>query len=162
LTERFLATADALIPERRAPLLIQLPPNVSKDIPRVVDYIAEYRSLTETAWDIAVEFRHSSWIDDETRAALSRAGAAMCVHDMAERGNTDQPNDVPFVYVRRHGPTGRYAGDYPPEHIRADADAVVRWVREGRRVFVYYNNDIGGHAYFNAAALRATISSELS
>ena len=162
LTERFLETAEALIAERRAPLLIQLPPNVSKDIPRLTDYIAEYRALAATDWDIAVEFRHDSWIDDETRSALNGAGAAMCVHDMTGRGATSQPNDVPFVYVRRHGATGRYAGDYSPEQIAADADAVVGWVREGKRVYVYYNNDIGGHAFFNATHLRATISSKLS
>jgi uncharacterized protein YecE (DUF72 family) len=86
----------------------------------------------------------------------------MCVHDMAGRGDTTEPNDVPFVYVRRHGPSGRYAGDYTADHIAADADAIVRWARAGRRVYVYYNNDIGGHAFFNAADLRATISSRLS
>lgn len=162
LTERFLETAEELTPDRRAPLLIQLPPNLAKNVPRVLDYIAEYRALAPTPWEIAVEFRHSSWIDDEVRSALARVGAALCVHDMASRGNTSQPNDVPFVYVRRHGATGRYAGDYPPEHIQSDADAVVRWVREGRRVFVYYNNDIGGHAYYNATDLKAAISSKLS
>jgi uncharacterized protein YecE (DUF72 family) len=162
LTERFLETAETLLPERRAPLLIQLPPSLGKDVPRVLDYIAEYRALARSAWEIAVEFRHASWIDDEVRTALARAGAAMCVHDMAGRGDTSQPNDVPFVYVRRHGATARYSGDYAPEQIAADADAAVRWVREGRRVYVYYNNDIGGHAYHNAADLRAAISSKLS
>ena len=151
-----------MIPERRAPLLIQLPPNLAKNISRLTDYIAEYRALAQSAWEIAVEFRHDSWIDSETRHALDRAGAALCLHDMAGHGDTFTPNDVPFVYIRRHGSAARYSGNYGPEQIAADADAVVNWIREGRRVFVYYNNDIGGHAFFNATDLRTTISSKLS
>jgi uncharacterized protein YecE (DUF72 family) len=162
LTERFLESAEALIPERRAPLLIQLPPVLTKDVPRLIDYIAEYRALAPGSWEIAVEFRHSSWIDDETRRALDGAGAAVCLHDMAGRGDTHQPNDVPFVYVRRHGASARYSGNYAPEQIDADAADAVRWIGEGRRVYVYYNNDIGGHAFFNAIDLRAAISSKLS
>lgn len=162
LTEKFLESANALIPERRAPLLIQLPPGLAKDIPRLTDYICEFQSRSGGGWEISVEFRHGSWNCDETRLALDKLGAAICLHDMAGRGSTNQPNTVPFVYVRRHGATGRYQGDYQAEQISADADATAGWIQEGRRVYIYYNNDVGGHAWFNAIDLETAISSRMS
>ena len=63
------------------------------------------------------------------------------------------PNDVSFAYVRRHGPGGRYRGLYAAEHISEDAARIRSWLEEGRNVYVYYNNDIGGYAVLNAAQL---------
>jgi uncharacterized protein YecE (DUF72 family) len=44
----------------------------------------------------------------------------------------------------------------PPKQLRADADAerIRNWTQDGRSVFIYYNNDIGGHAFRNALDLR--------
>jgi uncharacterized protein YecE (DUF72 family) len=82
---------------------------------------------------------------------------------MIGKADTDVPNDAAFVYVRRHGTQGgRYAGSYSPEQIADDAGRICRWVRGGRPVYVYYNNDIGGHAWWNAVDLKAAISSNLS
>lgn len=44
---------------------------------------------------------------------------------------------------------------YLPEHLTADAANIRRWRGEGRDVFVYYNNDWGGHAVTNARDLLA-------
>jgi uncharacterized protein YecE (DUF72 family) len=77
---------------------------------------------------------------------------------MAEKGATDEPNGTPFVYVHRHGSSEQsYAGSYSPERIEHDAGRIRGWTREGRDVYVYYNNDIGGHAFHNAVDLRAAI-----
>jgi uncharacterized protein YecE (DUF72 family) len=163
LTERFLQSAEALPVNRRGPLLIQLPPSQGKDLAKLDEYVREYRALAPSRWDIAVEFRNSGWLQPDVYRALDRLQAALCIHDMAGKGDAGTPNDVPFVYVRRHGSAGgRYAGSYSPEAIAHDAASVRSWVREGRRVYVYYNNDIGGHAWWNAKDLRAAISSNLS
>ena len=160
LTERFLLSSEALPEHRRAPLLIQLPPNQGKDLQKLEDYITEYRSLAPTLWDIAVEFSNAAWLEPDVYRSMDKLGVAICIHDMIGKGNTDQPNNVPFVYVRRHGSAGgRYAGSYSPEAIAHDAARARDWIREGRRVYVYFNNDIGGHAFWNARDLRAAISS---
>jgi uncharacterized protein YecE (DUF72 family) len=75
---------------------------------------------------------------------------------MAGAAAVDEPNDVPFVYIRRHGQ--RYSGSYSSEEIACDAERIQRWLGEGRSAYVYYNNDIGGHAYHNALALRSALS----
>ncbi len=158
LTERFLKSADVVPRTRRAPLLIQLPPNQKPNLPKLEAYIREFRKLSGNGWRIAVEFRQDDWLSDETYALLDRLKAAVCLHDMQGKGATDRANEAPFVYVRRHGSSEkRYAGSYSPAAIARDGRHVRKWVREGRDVFVYYNNDIGGHAYRNAQALIAAV-----
>jgi uncharacterized protein YecE (DUF72 family) len=159
-TENFLKVAEALPPERRAPLLIQLPPNQGKDIDKLRTYINELRSVAQTPWDITVEFRNSAWLESDVYRELDHLGVALCLHDMAGRAATDRPNDAPFVYVRRHGLN--YNGSYTPDQIAADAARIRGWVGEGRRVYIYYNNDIGGHAFWNASNLRAAVIMDLS
>ena len=61
-----------------------------------------------------------------------------------------EPNDAPFVYVRRHGPGGGYRRCYTPQHIAADAERIRAWLDAGKDVHVYHNNDIGGRAVDSA------------
>jgi uncharacterized protein YecE (DUF72 family) len=162
LTTRFLDSVNAMPPDKRGPVLIQLPPNQTKDVAKLRNYIREFRHLASSSWRLAVEFRHASWLDEEVRRMLDGEHVALCIHDMIGRGETSEPNDAPFVYVRRHGSSGaRYAGTYSPEDLGRDAGRVVEWVKSGRDVYVYYNNDIGGHAFFNALDLRSAVSSHL-
>ena len=156
LTLRFLESAEMLPENRRAPLLIQLPPNQGVDVPKLEAYLQEFRALAPTPWRIAVEFRNDSWLRSDVRTMLDRENAALCLHDMAGAAAVDEPNDVPFVYIRRHGQ--RYSGSYSSEEIACDAERIQRWLGEGRSAYVYYNNDIGGHAYHNALALRSALS----
>ena len=48
-------------------------------------------------------------------------------------------------------------GQLLAEATRADADRIRGWVKEGKSVYIYYNNDIGGHAFWNASELRSMI-----
>lgn len=45
------------------------------------------------------------------------------------------------VYVRGHGPDGRYRDHYPDKTLAAWARAVAVWNRQRRTVFVYFDND---------------------
>jgi uncharacterized protein YecE (DUF72 family) len=161
LTKRFLESAEGLPEPRRAPLLIQLPPNQGLDASKLERYIADFRALTPTSWSIAVEFRNDAWLQPEVYEMLDRLSVALCIHDMAGRGATENPNNAPFIYIRRHGSSdARYAGSYSPQKIAHDAGRIRQWTLDGRNVYVYYNNDIGGHAYRNAIDLRAALLSQ--
>jgi uncharacterized protein YecE (DUF72 family) len=158
LTERFLLSVDAVPERRRAPLLIQLPPNQKPNLPKLESYIKELRKLSRNRWRIAVEFRADEWLNPATCELLNRLKVAMCLHDMAGKGANKEANQAPFVYIRRHGSSEQlYAGSYSPKAIRDDARKIQSWMAEGRDVFVYYNNDIGGHAFRNALDLRRLI-----
>ncbi|MEJ7605829.1 MAG: DUF72 domain-containing protein [Bryobacteraceae bacterium] len=162
LTERFLQSAEALTEDRRAPLLIQLPPNQGVDADKLKAYIEQFRSLAPGRWRLALEFRNNAWLQPAIYHLLDRLGVALCLHDMDGKGATDEANDAPLVYVRRHGSGGqRYAGSYSPEQIALDAARILQWNESGKDVYVYYNNDIGGHAFYNATALRESLRSIL-
>jgi uncharacterized protein YecE (DUF72 family) len=62
----------------------------------------------------------------------------------------------PFVYVRFHG-TARYSGSYTDAAIAEWAAWLRARAREGRSVYAYFNNDVGGHAPRDAVRLRSAI-----
>src|ERR1051325_526797 len=72
--EYFFRTA-AELGERRGPTLVQLPPNLKKDLPRLEAFLA----LLPPDARAALEFRHESWFEDDVFAALRARGAALCV-----------------------------------------------------------------------------------
>lgn len=150
--EKFFGFANEL-GEKRGPILVQLPPAWKRNLDRLDEFLIELRrAVADTPWLVAVEFRNQSWLSEETCDLLDRHGVALCLADM-ERCPTTRPNDAPLVYVRRHGPSGPYQGCYAPEHIQADAAEIRKWLDAGRDVYVYYNNDVGGHAVDNARQL---------
>jgi uncharacterized protein YecE (DUF72 family) len=107
-----------------------------------------------------VEFRHPSWVDEDVFSLLERRGAAYCVMSGAGLPCILRAT-APLVYVRLHGPDDQqlYAGSYSPEAISWWADRMREWRAQGRDVFAYFNNDLGGNAVRDAWALRAALSS---
>jgi uncharacterized protein YecE (DUF72 family) len=158
LLERFFQFADVLEKPRRAPLLVQLPPNQSINLEKLDRFFDDLQPFTSGDWQVCIEFRHDSWLIPETNQLLDRRGAALCLHDMIGAGAVSEPNDVPFIYVRRHGQSGRYSGNYGEDQIAADAARIRAWIQDGRNVYQYYNNDIGGHAFWNALELRKSVA----
>jgi uncharacterized protein YecE (DUF72 family) len=63
--------------ERRGPTLFQLPPNLKKDVPRLLAFL----ELLPKRWMAAFEFRHSSWFDSDTYDALRARECAMVIAD---------------------------------------------------------------------------------
>lgn len=76
----------------------------------------------------------------------------MCLADMG-RCPITRPNDVDFVYIRRHGPAGSYRGYYSPDELKRDARQIGQWLNAGRDVYVYFNNDAEVNAVTNARQL---------
>jgi uncharacterized protein YecE (DUF72 family) len=59
-----------------------------------------------------------------------------------------------------HGPepATMYTGSYTSEDLRWWAGRIAEWDGEGRDVWMYFNNDLGGHAVRNALALKGLLS----
>jgi uncharacterized protein YecE (DUF72 family) len=62
-----------------------------------------------------------------------------------------------FSYVRFHGTGGRYAGNYPDNFLKKWATKIRGWADRLNSVYVYFNNDVQGHAVRNARTLRAAV-----
>jgi uncharacterized protein YecE (DUF72 family) len=142
---------------KRGPLLVQLPPSLRKDVDRLAEFLAVLKkTIGRARWPVAVEFRNQDWLCREAYELLNRHRAAVCLADLP-RCPITEPNEAPLVYLRRHGPAGGYRGRYTAEHIAADAARIRAWLADRRDVFVYYNNDIDGHAVDNARELQAAV-----
>lgn len=150
------------------PVLYQLPGNFHRDLERLEGLLA---ILPRTLGEIggrpaerhlqhAIEFRHPSWYVDETFALLNTYAAALCIHDKAGSAITG-PLDGPFVYVRFHGPGGRYFGRYERHRMDDWAARLAEQWQAGRDVYAYFNNDPEGMAVFNARELRVSLEHRL-
>ena len=153
----FLDAAEVFDARRRGPLLIQLPPNQGKDLDRLRFFLDDLKEVSEARWKIVVEFRNDQWLCDQVYNLLDKQRAAVCLHDMPG-SVTIEPNDASFVYIRRHGSEkSRYRGRYTEAQIKSDAQRVRRWLRQGRTVYAYFNNDVKGYAVENAFQLEAAL-----
>ncbi len=147
--ERFTGRARRLGPHL-GPILVQLPPRWKVNLERLEGFV---RLLPrDLRW--AVEFRDASWLCEEVFALLGEHGVALCVHDMLP----DHPRHITadFIYLRFHG--GRYEGNYSHQFLAAEAARIRGELARGRDVYVYFNNDLQGHALHNAADLRRYVA----
>lgn len=154
--------------EKFGPILYQLPGSFHRDLPRFDHFLSILpRTIGEIggepsarALQHTIEFRNPSWYVDETYSVLKSHAIALCIHDKAGSAITS-PIDSPFVYVRFHGPGGRYFGRYERRRVADWADRLAEQWRGGRDVYAYFNNDPEGMAVFNALEMREELSLRL-
>lgn len=141
---------------RLGPVLYQLPPTLTLDLPRLDCFLrALPRSSSGTRLHV-VEFRHPSWYIADTFELLRRRRVALCLHDKLG-SPIREPLVGPFVYVRFHGTSGRYHGSYSRRQLDRWAHVLAEQIHRGRRVFAYFNNDPEAVATANALTLREKI-----
>ena len=131
------------------PVLYQLPPNFKLDRGRLEHFL---QAIPKDVRQV-IEFRDPSWYADDVAAMLERYGVARCLHDM-KGSATGQERVGPFAYVRFHGASGTYTGDYPDDRLERWADWLAEQRAAGIDVYAYFNNDVGGYAPRNAVTLR--------
>lgn len=131
------------------PILVQLPPNWDVN----EDRLAKFLEAAPRKHRWCVEFRDRRWLTDAVLALLRKHGAALCVHDMIE--NHPQELTASWTYLRFHGKS--YGGSYQPEFLRGVAKRLQGYSHKGFDVYVYFNNDQGGHAAANARDLKKCV-----
>jgi len=138
--------------DQKGCLLIQFPPSLT------IDGYSRVESLLSliTGWKVALEFRHPSWYIGETFELADEYRASVVLHDIPKSRNIRLNNKAEFVYLRFHGPAGDYKGGYSQAQLEQHALQIKAWMREGKEVFVYFNNTIGD-AVKNLMALNALI-----
>ncbi|WP_241383781.1 DUF72 domain-containing protein [Rhodococcus sp. CH91] len=175
----FFASGVLALGPTLGPFLWQLPPTLGFEegrlrefftrLPRTTTAAAELaRRHTDTltgdrAWvdtdaerplRHAVEVRHPALATPEAVKLLRAHDIGLVVADTAGRFPflTDVTSD--FVYVRMHGDKELYASGYTPDVLDVWAERIGGWVRDGRDVYVYFDNDMKGYAPHDALALQ--------
>jgi uncharacterized protein YecE (DUF72 family) len=143
-----METRLATLGPKCGPVLFQLPPRFHADCARLSDFLAMLPSKRRYAF----EFRDASWYDDNVYALLAKHGVALCLSD-----HHDAPAPwvatAPHVYLRGHGPTGRYKGSYSSRTLASWAAEIERWRGANKAVYVYFDNDQKSAAPKDAARL---------
>jgi len=146
------------------PLLFQLPPSLRRDpglLAEFVGLLMESLAPLPNQPRVAFEFRHQSWYQEEVFQLLASQGVALCVHDFRD---CEAPFRLTssFAYVRLHGPQRPYTGSYGTEYLDRLANELRAWAASGQDSYVYFNNDVAGHAVCNARELRRRVDELLS
>jgi uncharacterized protein YecE (DUF72 family) len=139
----------SLLGHKAGPILFQLPPNFEAD----ADRLASFCKLLRKKRRYSFEFRHPSWYAPAIFRLLSQHNISLCISD-----HHDAPapwkRTADFVYIRGHGPQGRYKGHYRPEALGNWAKRINAWKKKGHDVFVYFDNDQKSAAPADALKLR--------
>ena len=129
--QRFIGSLEAL--ERAGklgPILFQLPPNLKVDIPLLTDFLPSVpRSVR-----MAFEFRHASWLTDDTYQALENSNAALCIAETEERVTPDVTT-ANFAYYRYRKP------EYSAEERKAMVERIGEHRQQGRDVYAYFKHE---------------------
>lgn len=142
----------ALLGEKLGPILFQLPPQLKADH----GLLAGFSALLPAGYRCALEFRHPSWFSEGVFERMSELNLSLCLHDYA-RMQMPCILTTRWTYLRFHGPSGRYHGQYGESGVRGWADRIAAWLADGVDVFAYFNNDIGGNAVRDAVRLAAMV-----
>jgi uncharacterized protein YecE (DUF72 family) len=126
----------SLLGRKAGPILFQLPPQFQVNVERLKSFCR----LLPRKRRYSFEFRHASWYAPEIFRLLSAKNIALCISD-----HHDAPapwrRTADFVYVRGHGPGGRYHGHYPAAELGKWAGRIRSWKKQGCDVYVYFDND---------------------
>jgi uncharacterized protein YecE (DUF72 family) len=142
-TELFFRMIDPLRTSRRlGPVLFQLPPAMKCDVGLLRDYL----SLLPEGLRYAFEFRHTSWLADETYAALRERNVSLCVAE-SERLEVPEVITADFVYYRLRKP------DYSDSDIESFAARSQELLATGRDLYLMFKHEETPEGAMNAEKL---------
>lgn len=121
----------------------------------------------------ALEARHPSWFTGEAASLVREFGVAFAASH-SSRWPYVETITAPFAYVRLHGPVQLYSSPYSSRFLWDLAHRIVDWSgghpdptkpgthRLDRDVYVYFDNDSGGHAPRQARLLDQMVTALLT
>jgi uncharacterized protein YecE (DUF72 family) len=126
----------SLLGSKVGPVLFQLPPNFRMNEERLGGFLKMLSSKRRYSF----EFRDPSWYAPRILRMLSAHNISLCLSD-----HHDAPapwkRTADFVYVRGHGPGGRYKGHYSERTLLDWATRIRSWKKQGKDVYVFFDND---------------------
>jgi uncharacterized protein YecE (DUF72 family) len=173
----FFASGIFNLRDKLGPLLWQFPPQFVYDRARLAAFFSLLPRTTKEALTLArrrdsrligrsrlaidadrplrhaVEIRHPSFMNDDFVSLLREHGIGLVVADTAGKWPKLFHVTAGFVYVRLHGDIKIYTSGYSERALASWARRIRRWDRDGRDVYVYFDNDVKVKAPFDALNL---------
>jgi len=138
-------------------VLWQLPPNLKVNLRSLEDFIEALRQYRVRH---VFEFKNKNWLNKKVLKILSAANIGVCMSDWPDYAD-EVPVTADFVYLRRQGEEGKYASNYTTEQLQKDAKRIKEYMKQGKDVYIYFNNDAFGYAPKNAMELKAILEKSL-
>jgi uncharacterized protein YecE (DUF72 family) len=180
--EEFSPMVDAYSPlgSQLACIRFQLPPSLHVDEDLLAEFLATAVDSLERAPihpRLAIEFRHSSWYQRSVLTRLADLGCAAVIHDMRGAGgwhveegklragsSSMTPDEflekfAAFLYLRFHGTTAKYAGEYGRDRLTPWARLARSALARGLTVHAYFNNTMAGDAIRDARTFESMLNS---
>ena len=129
--ELFLRMIDPLRTARRlGPILFQLPPTVKYDLALLNDFLV----LLPPDLRFSMEFRHTSWLQDDVYSALRQRNVSLCV---AESDKLEIPEVITadFVYYRLRKP------EYSEEERKSIAERAKELLAQGKDLYLIFKHE---------------------
>jgi uncharacterized protein YecE (DUF72 family) len=173
----FFASGIFNLRDKLGPFLWQFPPQMSYDRARFDAFFSLLPRTTKDALALArrrdarmtgrsrlaidenrelrhaVEIRHPSFMHADFVALLREHGIGLVVADTAGKWPKLFHVTSDFVYVRLHGDVKIYTSGYTERALASWARRIRNWDRDGRDVYVYFDNDVKVRAPFDALTL---------
>jgi uncharacterized protein YecE (DUF72 family) len=134
--KRFLDHSRGL-GEKLSVALLQLPPTLKCDLSALDRTLASFSGSVR----VAVEFRHESWFNDESRSLLAERGAALCLTDRGSRPTSPLWRTAPWGYVRFHEGAASPRPCYGRSALETWARRIASLWTCGEAVYCFFNND---------------------
>jgi len=176
----FFAAGVLAFEDKLGPVLWQLPPSFQFDRERIESFLRLLPRTTKAASKLArthdarvkdprvvthadrpiryaLEVRHGSFDCPECYELLRQHDVSLCIADTAKVHPDFDAITASFVYVRLHGAEKLYESGYTKRQLQKWAVRVSTWCKEGRDVYVYFDNDARVRAPFDARCLRSLL-----
>jgi uncharacterized protein YecE (DUF72 family) len=145
--DKFLRHAEKL-EDKLGPILFQLPPRWKVNTERLQSFV----SALPKEHLYTFEFRNKTWHNEGVYQVLEKYKCAFCIFEL-DRFVSPLKETADFVYVRLHGPEGKYQGSYSSATLKKWKERCLQWKKNKKDVYVYFDNDEKGYAAFNAQQL---------
>lgn len=130
-------------------ILFQLPPGWKCNVDRLREFVASL----DPSHRYTFEFRNQTWYNDEVYDVLKNKNIAFCIYEL-DHHMSPVVTTADYVYVRLHGPEGKYTGSYSDKTLEMWAKRCADWSADKKDVYIYFDNDQMGYAAFNAKTLQ--------
>lgn len=150
--EKFFSAFEPL-KDKIGPVLVQLPASVAFHPEKALGLYAILKEIYPT-YRFAMEVRHQSWLSAESIALMKEYNIAFVISQSGTGFPYAELVTAQHIYIRFHGPGALYASDYSEKQLQDFADLFKGWKKDKHSIWAFFNNDINGFAFKNAARLK--------
>ncbi|MBN1898267.1 MAG: DUF72 domain-containing protein [Spirochaetes bacterium] len=142
-----------ILKEKCGVILFQMPPSFKFNKENFKRVEQSFKKLNKKLI-YAIEFRHNSWFDSaEIKTLCRRHRVSFCA--VSAPGIKFEPVETSdHFYLRLHGRDKWYDHDYSKKELREYAGILDQFIKKGKTVWVYFNNDVQARAPKNALLLK--------